>query len=331
LAYDLLPTHLVRFFSIFGCRGLFWKLGLFALPLVFARSPLEGQELTRSMKSSNELIEAPRFFSSPLHQKWPRKILIVSGLDETEKDYERLISLLEKESYQVGLYIPKSEDKNFDGDFSASQTEFVQFLKNWVQQKKPQEQHQELHLIGHSMAYALLMKSLLENPKLANEVSSLTFTNPMLRLRPLYKHLLSSPLKNPVDLRLTTPLSAEHSIEIQIQRSKNFIEGYEDFSASIFPVLNQSNWSIPTQILMSQGDPNIELEVVETQWKEHAQILRIESTRHNLLRKPESHQVTQSLFAFFQNSSSSQIDSGCQKFLKGFEAGKPIPHKSKRH
>lgn len=56
----------------------------------------------------------------------------MSGLDETEKDYEKLISLLEKESYQVGLYIPKSEDKNFDGDFSASQTEFVQFLKNWA-------------------------------------------------------------------------------------------------------------------------------------------------------------------------------------------------------
>lgn len=264
------------------------------------------------MESSNELIEAPRFFSTENNRDSTQHVLIISGLDETEKDYERLISLLEEDFYRVGLYIPKSEDKDFDGNFLSSQMEFVRFLKNWNEQEKPSE----LHLIGHSMAYALVMNSFLENKELAKKISSLSFTNPMLRLKPLYEHLLPQPLQEPIKLRLSTPLSPDHLLQVQIQRSKEFIEGYENFSSPIGSILEKSNWLISTQILVSRDDPNIEMSLIKNQWKGRANLISLESARHNLLRKPETHRVNQALLEFFQSNSGIQNDSSCQKTLK---------------
>jgi uncharacterized protein YhhL (DUF1145 family) len=67
---------------------------------------------------------------------------------------------------------------------------------------------------------------------------------------------------------------------------------------------------------MSQGDPNIELEIVETQWKERAQILRIESTRHNPLRKPESEKIKALLLGFFELASMTKESQNCTQLLK---------------
>jgi len=208
-------------------------------------------------------------------------VVIVSGLGESESDYKQLRKAYGDIGFAVSIFVPASEANQFDGDFEESGRQLRAYLRTLRLEFQPRE----LHLIGHSMGYGTVMEAILgENvPK----VNSITFSNPMLTLEPLYSHeagISSRSRTDMIDLQVSHTLGGEREHRSSVRRSVGMVFGYEALTKRIEDRLTNASLP-PTRILLSEGDQNIDHRRIADLWGAQSEIVSVASDRHNLLRR----------------------------------------------
>lgn len=241
----------------------------YATALLLSR-PICALEIVRMpIEPRADITTEPLLFEDHPRRSPQGSVVIVGGMGEGRQQYSKLMKLVRKQGYSSYMFVQRTEANDFDGDYPQAVRDFDRLIRK----VRFESRGLPVHLIIHSMAFAVIEKWIQNHGSHFPEIGSVTYSNPLLSNGHLMPNeeidkVRSNPKQDRV--KLTVHLRHRNRIyEVVTSRTVGFIIGYLDLIKEIRAnVANRPQ--IPTQFLISADDPVIDRRLVEV----YAQELR---------------------------------------------------------